>query len=79
MTNLAPTIFISKQSDDTFLAVSIDLPRFCISGRTEADAEAKAQRAIDFYNRNKHRVLDLRLRETRVITPAFEEKELCIA
>jgi len=78
MTNSA-LIFISKQSDDTFLAVSIDTPRFCVSAATEDEAFAKAQEAISFYNEYKHRLLDVKARETHIIAPAFEEKELRIA
>lgn len=79
MTNAAPTIFFAKNADGTFLAVSIDSPRFCVYAATEVDAEAKALRAIEYYNVNKHKVLSLKARETRIVTPAFEEKELCLA
>ena len=77
MTNVA--IYLAKQDDETFIAVSIDAPRFCVQGATEAKALAKAERAIDYYNENKHKVLDVKARETRIITPAFEEKELCLS
>ena len=79
MTNATSTIFYAKQEDDSFLAVSIDTPRFCVGGKTLEEAEARAQHAVKFYNENKHKVLDLKARETRVVTPAYEERELLIA
>lgn len=77
MTQSQPTVFFCKRKDGTFLAASIDSPRFCVAGSTQKEAQEKAQRAVDFYLQNKHKVLDLKAKETRVVTPVFEEKELC--
>ncbi len=78
MTNIE-SVFFSKQEDGTFLAVSIDSPRFCVLAANDVDALAKANRIVEYYNANKHKVLGIKARETRVITLSFEEKELCLA
>ena len=64
MDAIASTIFLSRQADDKVLAVSIDSPRFCVSAASESDALAKAQRAIAYYNANKHKLNAIKLRDS---------------
>lgn len=77
MSKVHITIFLSKQEDGSFLAASIDSPRFCVSAHTEAEAAAKAERAFEYHQSNKHKVIDAKPTTTRLIAPAFKEKELC--
>jgi predicted RNase H-like HicB family nuclease len=72
-------IYLCRQEDGTFLAASIDSPRFCVGSATEDEALEKAQRALDYYLGAKSAVRSIPAKETRVISPAFEERELVTA
>jgi hypothetical protein len=73
------TIFISRQGDGTFLAASIDSPRFCVGGPTEDAAYDKAQRALDYYRSAKDKITYAEPRVTSVVSPIYRERELCLA
>jgi hypothetical protein len=78
MSNTAShTIFFTTAEDGTFLAASIDSPRFCVGAATEQEAFEKAVCALEYYNRVKDNIRHIALRETRVISPIYQEKELC--
>ena len=47
------TIFSAIEEDGTFLAFSIDSPRFCVGGATEREAFEKAAGALEYYHRLK--------------------------
>ena len=70
-------VFLAKIEDGSFLAVSIDSPRFCVGGDTIEAAAAKAQRALEYFHAAKGKVLEVKPRESRVISPVYEQKELC--
>lgn len=71
-------VYITTNEDGIVLAASIDSPRFCVAGATEEEAAAKAQRALDFYRRHQSAIDKIAPRETRLISPAFKERELCL-
>lgn len=80
MSNLRQqSIFLTKAEDGTFLAASIDSPRFCVGAATQREALEKAQRARHYYDSVKDKTRLAPARETRVISPVYEEKELCVA
>jgi|HubBroStandDraft_6_1064221.scaffolds.fasta_scaffold687672_2 hypothetical protein len=71
------TIFFTTGEDGTFLVASIDSPRFCVGGATEREAFEKAAGALEYYHRVKDKIRRISPRETRVISPIYQEKELC--
>lgn len=73
------TIFISKQTDGTFLAASIDSPRFCVGGADENEAYEKAQRALDYYRSVEGKFVYAEPKVTSVVSPVYHERELCVA
>jgi predicted RNase H-like HicB family nuclease len=73
------TIFISKQRDGTFLAASIDVPRFCVGGTSEDEVHQKAQRALDYYQSAKDKVVYAEPTITSVVSPVYKERELSTA
>ena len=77
MSSTSHTIFFTATEDGTFLVDSIDTPRFCVGGATEQEAFEKAQRALDYYHSVKDKIHRISPRETRVISPVYQEKELC--
>lgn len=77
MNRTSHTIFFTTAEDGTFLVASIDTPRFCVGGATEQEAFGKAKRALDYYHSVKDKSLTISPRETRVISPVYQEKELC--
>jgi predicted RNase H-like HicB family nuclease len=77
MSNISHTVYFT-QENGTFLVASIDSPRFCVGGATELEAFEKAQRALDYYLSVKDKLRSIRPRETRVISPVYQEKELCV-
>ena len=69
-------IFYTEIEDGTFVAVSIDSPRFCVGAKTAEEALAKAHRALAYYN-SAHRDLQTSpRRETRVVSPSFRQELL---
>ena len=72
-------IFISRQPDGTFLAASIDSPRFCVGGATEDEAFTKAQRALAYYRSVEGKIVYAEPRVTSVVSPVYRERELCLA
>lgn len=77
MANTPRRIYFSEQDDGTVLAASIDSPRFCVGASTEEEALAKARRAVAYYNDVLGKVSKRAKKETRVIRPLFQERELC--
>lgn len=73
---MAHEVFTFQREDGTFLCASIDTPRFCVAGDTAEEARAKAQRALDFYDRTKHSVRTVNPKRTRVISPVYEREEI---
>jgi len=77
MSSSSHTIFFTAAEDGTFVVASIGTPRFCVGGATEQEAFEKAQRALDYYHSVKDKSHSVYHRETRVISPVYQEKELC--
>ena len=77
MSSSSHTIFFTAAEDGTFLVASIDTPRFCVGGATEQEAFEKAQRPLDYYHSVKDKSHSVYPRETRVVIPVYQEKELC--
>jgi hypothetical protein len=76
----AHVIFVTKQADGLFLAISIDSPRFCVSAATPNEALDKAQRALDYSQSIKNEAIrQVKPTEVRVITPVYEKRELRVA
>jgi predicted RNase H-like HicB family nuclease len=71
-------IFITRVEGGSYLAASIDTPRFCVGGTTRQNAYDKAQHALEYYHKVKDKVIrSVAPRETRVLSPVFEQEELC--
>jgi hypothetical protein len=77
MSNTSHTIYYT-QENGTFLVASIDSPRFCVGGATELEAFEKAVRALEYYHSVQNKVRNIPPRETLVISPVYQEKELCV-
>jgi predicted RNase H-like HicB family nuclease len=77
MSVISHTVYYTTAEDGTFLVASIDTPRFCVGGATEQEAFEKAKRAIEYYDSVKDKFRSIPPRETRVISPFYQEKELC--
>ena len=77
MNERSHTIFITQIEDGSFLAASIDSPRFCVGAPTERGAFEKAQRALAYYDGVEDKLRNIKPQETRVISPVYKEKELC--
>lgn len=77
MNSTSHTIFFTTAEDGTFLVASIDSPRFCVGAATEQEAFGKAKRALEYYDSVKDKIRSISPRETRVISPVYQEKELC--
>jgi hypothetical protein len=69
-------IYVTKHGDG-FLALSNQSPRFGVGGATEQEAFEKAQRALAYYETVKSEALQAAPTKTLVISPFYEEKELC--
>jgi hypothetical protein len=75
MTNTTYNIFSASTDDGSWIAVSIDQPRFCVGAPTKEEALAKADRAKKYFESvgpNFHRPS----KETRVTNLFFEEEAL---
>jgi hypothetical protein len=70
----AHPIFVTKQNDDLFLAVSVDSPRFCVGATTPVEAHAKAQKALNYFLGVNERIA--KPKEVLVISPVYEKREL---
>ena len=77
MSAISHTVYYTTAEDGTFLVASIDTPRFCVGGATELEAFGKAKRALEYYDSIKDKFRNISPRETRVISPFYQEKELC--
>jgi hypothetical protein len=69
-------IFYTEIEDGTFVAVSIDSPRFCVGAKTAEEALAKAHRALAYYNSAHRNLQTSPRRETRVVSPSFRQELL---
>jgi hypothetical protein len=76
MDNSPHTIWLTAGDDGSVLAASVDSPRFCVGGATAEEAYEKARRALEYFRKTQGKV-KVAPRETRVISPVFEQKELC--
>lgn len=73
-------VFVTLVGDDTWLAASVDSPRFCVGASSREEAFERAARALRYFAEVKDRLhVGARPVETCVISPFFEEKELCAA
>lgn len=71
-------IYLTRIEDGSFLAVSIDSPRFCVGGANEQEAFEKAQRALRYYDSVKGE-LSVKPKKTSVISFVYQQKDLCAA
>jgi hypothetical protein len=77
MSTTSHTVYYTTAENGIFLVTSIDTPRFCVGGATEQEAFGKAKRALEYYDSVKDKFRSISPRETRVISPFYQEKELC--
>ena len=71
-------IFLSSDGDDRWLAASIDSPRFCVGASSGPGVVEKSLRALEYYHSVKDSLRTVAPLETRVVSPVYEEKELCV-
>jgi predicted RNase H-like HicB family nuclease len=77
MTNAEHRIFSTALEDGSFIAASVDSPRFCVGAATEEEAFEKATRALSYYESVKKTLRTPKRAEVRVISPSFREEALC--
>jgi predicted RNase H-like HicB family nuclease len=71
-------IFLTKTDDGSFLAASIDSPRFCVSAPTRAEAVQKAERARAYFlEASSEAAASVKPRSIRVISPVFVPEKVC--
>ena len=64
-------IFTTLLEDGSFIAASVDSPRFCVGALTKEEAIEKAARALSYYESAKEKLRTPAREEVRVIRPAF--------
>lgn len=69
-------IYVAKLGDGTFIAVSIDSPRFCVGAESDRSVRAKAKAAIEFFDSAPKQAPDHRVNHD-VVKPVYEKELLC--
>jgi hypothetical protein len=73
------SIYTTQLPDGSFLAVSLDSPRFGVTGSTSLAAKEKALEALEYYDTALKEVENKRPKTpkvTTVIRPIFEKSKL---
>lgn len=76
--NVPHKVHFAKLTDDEFIAVSVSNPRFCLSGKTMDETEAKAKRALASFSKINH-IPPARKDDVTIARPVFVERELLCA
>ena len=69
-------VYISRLEDGSFVAASIDSPRFCVSGTSAAEAKDKAVRALIYFERVRSNAKPI-VKTTRTVVPIFDKELVC--